>query len=66
MLCQSSSPMAGRGAFTEQFKVIGPLTEPTAHGGRAQDAFDVVMPSMPGYGFSGKPTATGWNPDRIA
>jgi hypothetical protein len=58
--------MAGRGAFTEQFKVIGPLTEPTAHGGRAQDAFDVVMPSMPGYGFSGKPTATGWNPDRIA
>ena len=54
------------GSVTEQLKVIGPLTDPTAHGGRAQDAFDVVIPSMPGYGFSGKPTATGWNPDRIA
>ena len=54
------------GSITEQLKVIGPLTDPTAHGGRAQDAFDVVIPSMPGYGFSGKPTATGWNPDRIA
>ena len=54
------------GSITEQLKVIGPLTDPSAHGGRAQDAFDVVIPSMPGYGFSGKPTATGWNPDRIA
>ena len=54
------------GSVTEQLKVIGPLTDPTAHGGRAQDAFDVVIPSMPGYGFSGKPTTTGWNPDRIA
>jgi pimeloyl-ACP methyl ester carboxylesterase len=42
------------------------LTDPTAHGGRAQDAFDVVIPSMPGYGFSGKPTGTGWGPDHIA
>ena len=54
------------GSVTEQLKVIGPLTDPTAHGGRGQDAFDVVIPSMPGYGFSGKPTNTGWNPDRIA
>jgi pimeloyl-ACP methyl ester carboxylesterase len=54
------------GSVTEQLKVIGPLTDPTAHGGRAEDAFDVVIPSMPGYGFSGKPTAPGWNPDRIA
>jgi pimeloyl-ACP methyl ester carboxylesterase len=54
------------GSVTEQLKVIGPLTDPTAHGGPAQDAFDVVIPSMPGYGFSGKPTTTGWNPDRIA
>ncbi|MDQ5850012.1 MAG: epoxide hydrolase 1 [Pseudomonadota bacterium] len=54
------------GSVMEQLKIIGPLTNPTAHGGRAQDAFDVVIPSMPGYGFSGKPTTTGWNPDRIA
>jgi pimeloyl-ACP methyl ester carboxylesterase len=54
------------GSVTEQLKIIGPLTDPTAHGGRAQDAFHVVIPSMPGYGFSGKPTGTGWNPDRIA
>jgi pimeloyl-ACP methyl ester carboxylesterase len=54
------------GSITEQLKIIGPLTEPTAYGGEAQDAFDVVIPSMPGYGFSGKPTATGWNPERIA
>jgi pimeloyl-ACP methyl ester carboxylesterase len=54
------------GSVTEQLKIIGPLTDPTAHGGRAQDSFDVVIPSMPGYGFSGKPTNTGWNPDRIA
>ena len=54
------------GSITEQLNVIGPLTDPTAHGGLAEDAFDVVIPSMPGYGFSGKPTSTGWNPDRIA
>jgi len=54
------------GSVTEQLRLIGPLTDPTAYGGRAEDAFDVVIPSMPGYGFSGKPTDTGWNPDRIA
>jgi pimeloyl-ACP methyl ester carboxylesterase len=47
-------------------KIIGPLTDPVAHGGKAEDAFDVVIPSMPGYGFSGKPTATGWDPVHIA
>ncbi|HET9386782.1 MAG TPA: alpha/beta fold hydrolase [Gemmatimonadales bacterium] len=52
--------------MTEQLKIIGPLTDPTAHGRPAQDASDVVIPSMPGYGFSGKPTVTGWNPERIA
>jgi pimeloyl-ACP methyl ester carboxylesterase len=50
----------------ELIKVIGPLTDPTAQGGSAEDAFDVVIPSVPGYGFSGKPTGTGWDPDRIA
>jgi pimeloyl-ACP methyl ester carboxylesterase len=50
----------------EILKVVGPLTDPTAHGGSAEDAFDVVIPSMPGYGFSGKPASTGWGPDRIA
>lgn len=54
------------GSVIEQLKVIEPLTNPTAHGGQAEDAFDVVIPAMPGYGFSGKPTATGWNPERIA
>jgi len=54
------------GSVIEQLKLIGPLTEPTAHGGNAEDAFDVVIPSLPGYGFSGKPTGTGWDPDRIA
>jgi pimeloyl-ACP methyl ester carboxylesterase len=54
------------GSVIEQLKIIGPLTEPTAHGGKAEDAFDVVIPSMPGYGFSGKPTGTGWDPDHIA
>jgi pimeloyl-ACP methyl ester carboxylesterase len=54
------------GSIIEQLKIIGPLTDPTAHGGKAEDAFDVVIPSMPGYGFSGKPTAKGWGPDRIA
>ena len=54
------------GSVFENLKVIGPLTDPTAYGGRAEDAFDVVIPSMPGYGFSGKPTGTGWGPDHIA
>lgn len=54
------------GSIIEQLKIIAPLTDPTAHGGRAADAFDVVIPSIPGYGFSAKPTATGWNPPRIA
>lgn len=54
------------GSVLELLKVIGPLTDPTAHGGRAQDAFDLVLPSMPGYGFSGKPQGTGWGPDRMA
>ena len=54
------------GSVIEQLKIIDPLTDPTAHGGRAEDAFDVVIPSLPGYGFSGKPKGTGWDPDRIA
>ncbi len=54
------------GSITEQLKIIDPLTNPTAHGGNASDAFDVVIPSMPGYGFSGKPTTTGWDPAHIA
>jgi len=54
------------GSIIEQLKVIGPLTDPIAHGGKAEDAFDVVIPSIPGFGFSGKPTGTGWDPDRIA
>jgi len=54
------------GSIIEQLKIIDPLTNPTAHGGTAADAFDVVIPSMPGYGFSGKPSATGWGPEHIA
>ena len=54
------------GSVVEQLKIVGPLSDPPAFGGRAEDAFDVVIPSMPGYGFSGRPTGTGWNPDRIA
>src|SRR5712691_12495178 len=54
------------GSVIEMLEVIGPLTDPTAHGGRAEDAFDLVVPSMPGYGFSGKPSATGWDPVHIA
>src|SRR5262245_14542086 len=54
------------GSVIEQLKIIDPLTNPTAHGGRAEDAFDVVIPSLPGYGFSGRPAGTGWDPDRIA
>jgi quercetin dioxygenase-like cupin family protein/pimeloyl-ACP methyl ester carboxylesterase len=53
------------GSIIEQLKIIGPLTDPTAYGGRAEDAFDVVIPSMPGYGFSGKPASTGWGPERM-
>ncbi|MGV9348074.1 epoxide hydrolase family protein [Streptomyces spiralis] len=54
------------GSVVEQLKIIDPLVNPTAHGGSASDAFHVVIPSMPGYGFSGKPTTTGWGPERIA
>ena len=54
------------GSIIEQLKIIEPLTNPTAHGGTAADAFHLVIPSLPGYGFSGKPTAPGWNPVSIA
>ncbi|MCS6288481.1 MAG: epoxide hydrolase [Nitrospira sp.] len=54
------------GSIIEQLKLIDPLTNPTAHGGTAADAFHVIIPSIPGYGFSGKPTTTGWGPERIA
>jgi pimeloyl-ACP methyl ester carboxylesterase len=54
------------GSIVEQMKIIEPLTNPTAHGGSESDAFHLVIPSIPGYGYSGKPTTTGWGPDRIA
>jgi pimeloyl-ACP methyl ester carboxylesterase len=54
------------GSIIEQLKIVDPLTNPTAHGGSASDAFDLVIPSIPGYGFSGKPTTTGWGPSHIA
>jgi pimeloyl-ACP methyl ester carboxylesterase len=54
------------GSVIEQLKIVDPLTNPTAHGASASDAFDLVIPSMPGYGFSGKPTKTGWDPQHIA
>jgi pimeloyl-ACP methyl ester carboxylesterase len=54
------------GSIIEQLKIVEPLTNPTAHGGSAADAFHLVIPSMPGYGFSGKPTTPGWGPERIA
>ena len=54
------------GSILEQIKLVGPLTDPTTFGGRAEDAFDVVIPSIPGYGFSGKPTTTGWDHARMA
>jgi pimeloyl-ACP methyl ester carboxylesterase len=54
------------GSIVEQLKIIEPLTNPTAHGGQASDAYHVVIPSMPGYGYSGKPSATGWGPEHIA
>src|SRR3712207_4965695 len=53
------------GSVIEQLKIIGPLTDPTAHGGKAEDAFHLVIPSMPGHGFSGKPAGTGWGPVHI-
>jgi pimeloyl-ACP methyl ester carboxylesterase len=54
------------GSIIEQTKIIGPLTDPAAYGGKAEDSFDVVIPSLPGYGFSGKPDVTGWDPIHIA
>jgi pimeloyl-ACP methyl ester carboxylesterase len=54
------------GSIVEQLKIVDPLINPTAHGASASDAFDIVIPSMPGYGFSGKPTTTGWDPAHIA
>jgi pimeloyl-ACP methyl ester carboxylesterase len=54
------------GSVVELLEVVGPLTDPTAHGGRAEDAFDLVLPSLPGYGFSGEPTEAGWDPGRTA
>jgi len=54
------------GSVIEQLKIIGPLTDPTAYGAKAEDAFDVVIPSLPGHGFSGKSATTGWDPIRIA
>ncbi|WP_429401449.1 epoxide hydrolase family protein [Mucilaginibacter lappiensis] len=54
------------GSIIEQMKIIGPLTDPTAFGGKAEDAFDVIIPSLPGYGYSSKPTATGWDQQHIA
>jgi pimeloyl-ACP methyl ester carboxylesterase len=54
------------GSILEMVKAINPLTDPPTYGGRAEDAFDIVIPSLPGYGFSGKPTGTGWDPDHIA
>jgi pimeloyl-ACP methyl ester carboxylesterase len=54
------------GSIIEQLKIVEPLTNPTAHGGKGEDAFDLVIPSLPGYGYSGKPTTTGWDPIRTA
>jgi pimeloyl-ACP methyl ester carboxylesterase len=54
------------GSVIELLKVIDPLTDPTSHGGRSEDAFDVIIPSIPGFGFSGKPTGTGWDVDHVA
>jgi pimeloyl-ACP methyl ester carboxylesterase len=54
------------GSVVELLEVVGPLTDPTAHGGSAEDAFDLVLPSLPGYGFSGEPTEVGWDPGRVA
>ena len=54
------------GSVIELLGTVGPLTDPTAHGGAASDAFDLVLPSLPGYGFSGQPTEVGWDPGRTA
>jgi pimeloyl-ACP methyl ester carboxylesterase len=54
------------GSVIELLETVGPLTDPTTHGGRAEDAFDLVLPSLPGYGFSGEPTEVGWDPGRVA
>src|SRR6202040_433452 len=54
------------GSIVEQLKIIDPLTNPTAHGGKAEDSFDLVIPSLPGYGYSGKPAKPGWDPQHIA
>ena len=54
------------GSIIELLEIVGPLTDPTAHGGNAEDAFDLVIPSIPGYGFSGEPTEVGWDPGRTA
>jgi hypothetical protein len=54
------------GSVIEQLKIVGPLTDPIAYGARIEDSFDVVIPSLPGHGFSGKPTSTGWDPQRVA
>lgn len=54
------------GSIIEQLKIVGPLTDPEAYGGKAEDAFDVIIPSIPGHGFSGKPAELGWNPERVA
>jgi Epoxide hydrolase N terminus len=54
------------GSVIEMLEVVGPLTDPTTHGGRVEDAFDLVVPSLPGYGFSGEPAEVGWDPGRIA
>src|SRR6202050_2465103 len=54
------------GSVIELLEVVGPLPDPTAHGGRAEDAFDLVLPSLPGYGFSGEPAEVGWDPGRVA
>jgi len=54
------------GSIVEMLEAVDPLTNPTAHGGRAQDSFDLVLPSIPGYGFSGQPTEIGWDHGRIA
>jgi pimeloyl-ACP methyl ester carboxylesterase len=54
------------GSVIELLEVVGPLTDPAGHGGQAEDAFDLVLPSLPGYGFSDEPTSVGWDPGRVA
>ena len=64
--CRRSSRTAGSDQSSSSSKIIGPLSDPVAYGGKAGDSFDVVIPSLPGYGFSGKPDAAGWDPIRVA